>query len=291
MTTNEILQSLSPRSQHYLHSRARAYTRGLRFVGEDRVGGALDEIVSRGELPDILLSAEELEEEASRVVPRPTGYPHPYDAPRSYVQSMVPMPETSEASSTAQQPTLPMPLPSQPHSPATGGAASGGRQGQFVPEDWSSFEAQDTNLQAEVASGDDRYTQDPFEGEEDEFEEYGPIAGPSPYQWADVPERVALMWLQDSAGTAFHLRALCPDLIWRDLEEDPLLYHIATELPSPPPTRVYEDGQLITVIRHWVPGGPHHTLTVLDIPEVNPWFLAEEPDTLWFGPDIHLGVI
>ena len=84
------------------------------------------------------------------------------------------------------------------------------------------------------------------------------------------------MWLQDSAGTALHLRALCPDLIWRDLEEDPFLYHIATELPSPPPTRVYEDGQLITVIRHWVPGGPHHTLTVLDIPEVNPWFLAEE---------------
>ena len=76
MTTNEILQSLSPRSQHYLHSRARAYTRGLRFVGEDRVGGALDEIVRRGELPDILLSAEELEEEASRVVPRPTGITH-----------------------------------------------------------------------------------------------------------------------------------------------------------------------------------------------------------------------
>ena len=49
-----------------------------------------------------------------------------------------------------------------------------------------------------------------------------------------------------------------------------------TEHPDPPPNRVYEDGQFVTAVRHWVRGGPHHTLGVLDIPEVNPWFLAEE---------------
>ena len=235
----EIVRSFSPRSRHYLHSRARAFSRGLRFVGEDRVGNALAEVVRRGELQAILLSAEELEAEATRVVPRPAGYPMPYDAPQA----------------SQQQPTLPMPLPSQDMSPTARGAASGGRQSQFVPEDWSSFEAQSAHLQAELAPGNDRYVQDPFVEEEDDLEDYGPVAGPLPYQWANIPERIALMWLQDPRGTAANLRALCPGLYWRDIKDDPLLYHIKTEHPDPPPLRIYEDGQLVTVVRHWVGGG------------------------------------
>ena len=276
LSVQEIVRSFSPRSRHYLHSRARAFSRGLRFVGEDRVGNALAEVVHRGELQAILLSAEELEAEATRVVPRPAGYPMPYDAPQASSPSPVPMSMDTASSSTQQQPTLPMPLPSQDMSPTARGAASGGRQSRFVPEDWSSFEAQSAHLQAELAPGNDRYVRDPFVEEEDDLEEYGPVAGPLPYQWANIPERIALMWLQDPRGTATSLRALCPGLYWRDIEDDPLLYHIKTEHPDPPPLRIYEDGQLVTVVRHWVGGGPHHTLCVLDIPEVNPWFLAEE---------------
>ena len=277
MTLEELLGSLTPCSQHYLHSRARAYGRGLRFVGEDRVNRVLNEVVRRNELPRILLSGEELEEEAARVVPRPTGYPPPYNAERASASSAAPLFGHEEASGERGIDTLPMPLPSQGQTSSMEDVSSGGRPSQFVPETWSDFDAQGAYLQAENDPEDGRYVADPAE-EPDEFEDepIGPFAGPHPYQWTEVTERVALLWLQDPPGTASELRTVQPDLFWRDLEDDPLLYHIVTEHPDPPPHRVYEQGQLVTVIRHWVRGGLHHTLCVLDIPEVNPWFLAEE---------------
>ena len=275
MTLEELLGSLTPCSQHYLHSRARAYSRGLRFVGEDRVNRVLNEVVRRNELPRILLSGEELEEEAARVVPRPTGYPPPYNAERASASSAAPLFGHEEASGERGIDTLPMPLPSQGQTSSMEDVSSGGRPSQFVPETWSDFDTQGAYLQAENDPEDERYVADPAE-EPDEFEDepIGSFAGPHPYQWTEVTERVALLWLQDPPGTASELRTVQPDLFWR--EDDPLLYHIVTEHPDPPPHRVYEQGQLVTVIRHWVRGGLHHTLCVLDIPEVNPWLLAEE---------------
>ena len=281
MTLGELIGSLTPRSQHYLHSRARAYSRGLRFVGEDRVSQILSEIVRRDELSFVILSAEELEEEATRVVPRPVGYPSPYDtasaSASAVTQPFMPLPEHGEASEAEEFHTLPMPLPSRDQASSVGDVSSGGRPGQLVPETWSDFDVQEAYMQADVSPGNTRYVADPFE-EPDELEEEpaGPFMGPHPCQWTEVTERVALMWMQDPAGTASELGTLQPNLFWRDLEDDPLLYHIVTEYPDPPPHRIYEEDQLITVIRHWIRGGLHRTLCVLDIPEVNPWFLAEE---------------
>ena len=121
-------------------------------MGEDRVGRALAEVVQRGELQTILLSAEQLEAEATRVVPRPAGYPAPYNAAQSTGQAVASSSTGPEPTEASQWPTLPIPLPSQARGSSPEGAGSGGRQDQVAPEDWSAFEAQEASLQDQSSS-------------------------------------------------------------------------------------------------------------------------------------------
>ena len=114
LAVEEIVGLLSPRSRHYLHSRARAYSRGLRFVGEDRVGQVLAEIVRRGALQSILLS----------------GRKPPYNAAPAPVYTSAPSLSSPQPSLAEEEATLPMPLISQAPRGFSGGCAQPSRPHQ-----------------------------------------------------------------------------------------------------------------------------------------------------------------